>query len=260
MLFEKADISVETFLDITKETTTKRIARYAHAGATIAAIGGDGTIASVADSVINTKGILAPMPGGTLNHFTKDAGIEQNLEQAIANLTSSKPRLVDVATVNKKVFLNNSSMGVYPSSLRIRERFEDTLGKWPAAVVGSVRAFLKYRLYTVTIDGKEYRTPFIFVGNNDYQLTDTAQRTNLNEGVLSVYAITSSKRRSIVKLFFAALTRQLEQQDEFISFTTHSLTIHTKRASSVNVSTDGEVTRQSTPLEYTCLKGALRII
>ncbi|MBI3889681.1 sphingosine kinase [Candidatus Saccharibacteria bacterium] len=260
MMFKKAGITVDTFLDITKNSSGDELTRLAQSGATIAAIGGDGTIASVAEHVVNTPGILAPLPGGTLNHFTKDAGIDQNLEQAIINLSSAQSRKVDVATVNDRVFLNNSSIGIYPSSLRTREQFEDKLGKWPAAVIGSIRAFLKYRLYTITINGEDHRTPFLFVGNNDYKITSTAERTHLDQGKLSVYAITSDKRRSIVKLLFAVITKRLAQQDEFMAFTTDTLTIHTKHASRVNVSTDGEVDKLSTPLTYTSCAGVLTII
>ena len=259
-MFDSAHVSIEAFIDITATTAPAKINRHAKHKTIIAAIGGDGTIASVAQHVINTPGILAPLPGGTLNHFTKDAGITQDLAEAIAALPHTAPRRVDVAMVNDRVFLNNSSIGVYPSSLRTRERFEDTLGKWPAAVVGSLRAFVRFRLYNITINGDEYRTPFLFVGNNDYQITQTAERTKLDAGILSVYAITSDKRRSILKLIYAALTKQLDQHDEFLSFQTTSFTIHTKRASKLNVSTDGEVNRLDTPLHYSSLPNALTII
>lgn len=259
-LFVEAGITVDAYLDITNDTMKDRIADHAKNGEVIAAIGGDGTIAHTADRILGTSGILAPLPGGTLNHFTKDVGVPQDLKEAIQRLPEAKHRKIDVATVNTRVFLNNSSIGIYPSSLRTRARFEDKLGKWPAAVIGSIRAFIRFRLYTVSINGQEFRTPFIFVGNNDYHIGVTGQRDTLNEGVLCVYAVASDKRRSIVKLLFAILLGRLDQQQEFLSIKTSSLTIHTKHMSSVNVSTDGEVERLDTPLEYQSNPSSLTII
>jgi diacylglycerol kinase family enzyme len=258
--FNDAQITVDTFINITNQAEREKIHTLAKSGAVIAAIGGDGTIMNVARYVVGTPAVFAPLPGGTLNHFTKDADIEQDLAIAITNLVHSQPRKVDVAQVNNLLFLNNSSIGIYPSSLRTRARFEDAIGKWPAAVIGSVYAFLRFRLYTVTIDGKDFKTPFLFVGNNNYDMTGTAERTKLNEGLLSVYAITSTRRRDVFSLLYAAFTKQLHDHDDFLSFHTPEVTIHTKKIRKINVSTDGEISRIETPLNYRSLPGSLPII
>lgn len=258
-LFNDAGITLDTTIDITSDSATDTIKQRAVQGATIAAIGGDGTLSSVAQHLINTPAIFIPLPGGTLNHFTKDAGITQDLTAAIAAIRTAKPRPVDVAMVNDRVFLNNSSIGIYPSSLRTRKQFEDKLGKWPAAVVGSIRAYLKFELYSVTINEREFKTPFLFIGNNNYNLGAGGVRTSLNGGVLSVYAVTSTSRRGVLKLLFAAVTGYINSQPDLMSFTTKKLTLRTARPS-ISVSTDGEVERIKTPLTYEILPGKLTII
>lgn len=258
-LFATAGITVDAYLDITNDTMKDRIADHAKNGEVIAAIGGDGTIAHTADRILGTPGVLAPLPGGTLNHFTKDVGVPQDLKEAIQRLPEARRRKIDVATVNTRVFLNNSSIGIYPSSLRTRARFEDKFGKWPAAVIGSIRAFIRFRLYSVTVNGQEFQTPFLFVGNNKYDIDQAGQRTNLTSGVLSIYAITSHKRSALIKLLFAALVGRATKQQELITYETTHFVVHTKKAF-VSVSTDGEVQRVNTPLVYTLHPTSLTII
>lgn len=258
-MFTNAGLSVEKWIDVTLDTAEETLRTLKTSPVTVAAIGGDGTIASVATQLAGGKAILAPLPGGTLNHFTKDVGITQDLPEAIKRIPTSRKTKIDYATVNGRVFLNNSSIGIYPVSLQTRKRFEDRLGKWPAAIVASVRAFVRFKLYRVTINGKTFKTPFIFIGNNTYHLEHGAERKTLNGGKLCAYAIASDKRYTVVKLIWAALTKKLHTQEEFIEAHPLKLTIHTKRPQ-VSVSTDGEVLRLNSPLAYECHPGGLTII
>lgn len=230
-------------------------------GATIAALGGDGTISAVAGLVANSKATLAPLPGGTLNHFTKDLGIKQDLEQAIKNLPKSRHKRLDIASVNGIFFINNSSLGLYPHSLATRERTEDKLGKWPAAIVGSIRALVQFHHYHLTIDGVPYTTPFVFVGNNDYRISDRSSsgRSQLNEGKLSVAIVRSHTRRHLLKVFLLAIIGRLESAKEFVEFKSIEFTIETSRRQ-LNVSHDGELSRLTSPITYKIHPKKLRVL
>ena len=77
------------------------------------------------------------LPLGTLNHFAKDLGIPLELD-AGGRRDRRRPRrgAVDVGEVNGRIFINNSSLGLYPDIVRDRERQQKRLGrgKWPALV------------------------------------------------------------------------------------------------------------------------------
>lgn len=252
------NITIEHTVDITDDFPNT-LKPHIKPGALVAAIGGDGTLNSVAQELYDSDAIFVPLPGGTLNHFTKDAGIAQDLDEALANLSTATPRAIDVVTINDKLFLNNSSIGIYPTSLRVREQIEGKLGKWPAAVIGVLRALRQFKLYTVTIEGVTFRTPFIFVGNNDYHLDNGGQRSSLTSGKLCAYAIRSPRRSTLVVLLIYTLIGKLREADEFIIHKDTELTIKTKRPQ-INVSADGEVLRLSTPLRYRLLAGKLKIL
>ena len=260
--FKKHGYLVDAAVDITNTNYEARLKKVANTPTTIAAIGGDGTISSVAGFVANSKATLLPLPGGTLNNFTKDAGVPQGVEEALARTKALRPRMIDIASVNEMTFLNNSSIGLYPQSLNIRENLKGKVSKWPAALYAVIRSFIRFRTYKVTLDGQEtFRTPFIFVGNNRYHINNFAftYRTKLDDGLLCVYTIKTTSRLAFVKLFFAITVGKLLETNEFETFSTSSLTIETNRKT-IAVSHDGEVSQLTSPLRYQSNHKKLRIL
>jgi diacylglycerol kinase family enzyme len=259
-LFSKHGINVETFIDITTGFP-KNLRSFLNKNYIVAAIGGDGTLSSVANELNGSDAIFAPLPGGTLNHFTKDLGISQDLDVAVQNITKRTVKKIDIATVNGTVFLNNSSLGIYPLSLKFRENSNDAIGKWPAAIAGFSKALFHYKLYTVTIDGDEFKSPFIFIGNNDYHLTDVTSggRQSINKGILSIYAVKTSSRIEVLKQLAYMLGGRSDMATKIEAWTDTSVTIHTKRTA-VSISRDGELQKSTSPLEYKLVAGALNVI
>ncbi len=228
--------------------------------------GGDGTVNAVASHVTSSDFTLGILPMGTLNHFAKDALIPLELEAAIRTIANGRRVLVDAAEVNGHLFINNSSIGLYPQIVRHREQ-QQRLGrsKWTAfvwAMLSTVRRFPFYRI-TVHMEGKERqrKTPFVFVGNNSYTMEGfhIGERAKLNAGVLSFYTAQKTGRTGLLQLAFSALLSRLRQDTDFEAVQTTALRIETRRRS-LRVSTDGEVSILQTPLQYRILPGALRVI
>src|SRR6185295_11574216 len=78
------------------------------------AAGGDGTVNSVAAAAVDGGKILGVLPLGTLNHFARDLKIPSDLEAAANTIVTGHTTTVDVAEVNGRIFVNNSSLGLYP--------------------------------------------------------------------------------------------------------------------------------------------------
>jgi diacylglycerol kinase family enzyme len=260
ILFGKHNISIDALVSV-DDTMNHKLAPFIKKKATIVAVGGDGTLSGVAGLIAGTQAVFAPLPGGTLNHFTKDLGISQDIDGAIAKLAQANVRTIDVARVNGIVFINNSSIGLYPSSLRMRDRFERYLGKWLAAIVSSIRTLIRFRTYNVTIGNETFHTPFVFVGNNVYSLEGIGgvTRTALDKGILSVFIARTSSRLVLFKIVLFALIGKMHLLDEFDERKTTKLSIETKRRR-LNISRDGEVMRLKSPLTYEIQPGVLRIL
>ena len=93
--------------------------------------GGDGSIRTVASVLAETSVPLGVLPLGTLNHFVKDLGIPLPLEEAAATIAAGHLRVVDLAEVNGRVFVNNVSLGLYAEEFDAETgRF---LGNFPQA-------------------------------------------------------------------------------------------------------------------------------
>lgn len=259
-LFKNTDISVLKYIDITQEGYERAVATYRSTPSIVLiGYGGDGTLNSVAEQAVKHNMVFAPLPGGTLNHFTKDLGVNQDIERAIARIPQAKRHSIDTAQVNGRLFLNNSSLGIYPTSLQERSRLEDIIGKWPAALYASIRAFVRFRIYTITINEQTYKTPFIFVGNNLYNIDSLMERKAINGGVLGVYMVASSKRLTLVKIALLALIGRARSANEFKAFETNTIEIHIDRRY-VRVSYDGEHHKIKTPIHYTIQQKSLTVL
>ena len=243
------------------------LAKHAAAKAdVIVAGGGDGTISTVAAEVSNAGKILGVLPLGTLNNFSKDLAIPQDLAGAVSTIAAGEVRVIDLAEVNGRPFINNSSIGLYPRIvLRRVEHQRLGRGKWNAAFWAALQMFrlspfLKVR---IEVDGKSFlrKTPFVFVGNNEYEmeLYNIGRREALDEGELSVYFLHRGGRWGVVLLLYHTLFGQLRQWKDFEEVNTAEITIQTRRKK-LHVALDGEVRTMKTPLVYRTRPGALKVL
>lgn len=232
----------------------------------VAAGGGDGTISTVASVVVGTDAVLGVLPLGTLNHFAKDLGLPLDLDQAVATIVEGKVVAVDVGELNGRIFINNSSLGLYPKIVHHREEHQ-RLGrsKWWAfframlTVLGGY-SFLKVRLST---DESHIvrNTPFVFIGNNEYEIhgLNIGTRARIDSGMLSVYLTRRVDRIRLFGLALRGLFGRLRDAQDFDTITTPEVLIST-RGRSVTVAMDGELHRIELPLHYRCRRQELRVM
>ncbi len=233
----------------------------------IVAGGGDGTISAVAGALAGTGKILGVLPRGTLNHFAKDLGVPLDLAAAVQTIVHGRVAEVDVGEVNGRVFINNSSLGIYPAIVARREVQQERLGrgKWPAFLWATLLAFHRFPFLDlrITVGDKSitHRTAFLFIGNNEYEIAGfkIGERTRLDAGRLGLYLARRTGRFGLFRLAFHALLGRLHQAKDFENFRVQEATIavHKKR---LLVALDGEVTTLETPLHYRIRPRALRVM
>jgi diacylglycerol kinase family enzyme len=232
----------------------------------IVAGGGDGTVNAVANELLGTSIALGILPLGTLNHFAKDLCIPQDLEGSVRNIINGQPAPIDAAEVNGRIFLNNSSLGIYPRIVHQREQQQKKgRSKWIAFGQAFTSALIHYSLLHVRlrVDGKELvrKTPFIFIGNNKYEMEglNIGERKRLDAGELCLIVANRVSRADLARLAFLALSRRLREARDFDVLITKQISIETRR-SQASVSVDGEVNKINSPLNYLIHPGALRVI
>ena len=91
----------------------------------LAMAGGDGSQAIVA-AIAAERGLpYACIPAGTRNHFALDLGVDRDdVVGALDAFVDGGERIVDLAEVNGRVFVNNVSLGLYAEAVQ-REGYRD---------------------------------------------------------------------------------------------------------------------------------------
>ena len=230
--------------------------------------GGDGTISAAAAALAGTGTKLGIFALGTLNHFARDLGIPADLDEAARLIAGGEQRLVDVAEMGERLFINNSAIGLYPLMVVDRDQQRKRLGrsKRLAMIVASLRTLMRFNHHRLTLTVNDEATgrvdtPLLFVGNNDYRIDFGApgQRESLDDGQLCVLVMRKKTRRGFLAASVRALLGRARRDDMVRLEGVETLKVSAPRRT-LTVSLDGEVVRARTPLEYRIRKRALRVI
>jgi diacylglycerol kinase family enzyme len=222
----------------------------------VIAAGGDGTVNAVANIVVKLQLPMGVIPAGTLNHFAKDAGIPLDIDEAAKAIVHGSPEKIDYCTVNDHVFINNSSIGTYPTTVLKRDELQPKLGKWFAATVVTVQALyhVKSTHLQFELNGKShvFKTPLAFIGNNSYQPEKVgfANRERLTGGDLFLYVVKANRFTALLRLTVSGFLGKKNLRHGFSEMTKDSLRINSSKAK-LNVAVDGEVLSLRPPLQYT---------
>ncbi|WP_030742819.1 bifunctional phosphatase PAP2/diacylglycerol kinase family protein [Streptomyces sp. NRRL S-31] len=225
--------------------------------------GGDGTVNAAAGVALRHGVPLAVLPGGTLNHFAYDLGVED--ERALARAVRHGEAVrVDVGRFasadGSGLFLNTLSMGVYPELVRARDRWSHRIGGWPAGVLGALRVLRAGRHpLEVEVGGERRPLWLLFVGNGVYHRMGLApgRRTDLADGLLDVRVVHGS-RGPALRLLAAAVAGPLTRSPAHAAVQVNRLRL-TGVAPGTPLAHDGEVTTVSGEVTLEKLPEALTV-
>ena len=209
--------------------------------------GGDGSLAIVAATALAHGLPFVCVPAGTRNHFALDLGVDRHdLVGALDAFTDGVERLIDVGSVNGRLFLNNVSLGIYGEAVRqptYRDAKARTLVETARRVLGPSEATPDLRL--VDDEGREHRDPaVVVVSNNPYALDRTlapGTRPRLDAGRLGVVALDAPGSSLLPGRAWTATSVMVDGPGP------------------VHAGIDGEAVDLSTPLDFEILPAALRV-
>lgn len=265
--FAAAGIEVDVWCHPAREIAAQAERAASSDADCVIAAGGDGTIRAVAEAVCATNKPLAVLPVGTLNHFARDLGMPADLDEALRVIATAVPRRIDIGTVNGRVFVNNSSIGIYSRMVLLRDAQHprSRWGKFLAMTRAFFRVLRRFPQFTAAmrIEGETVTrtTPLILLSNNPYESgwPQLVRRHQLNGGRLGIYVVRCASRFDLLRCVFRALRQRLDRVDSIERLLAPEITIATRRKH-VLVSLDGEVQRLHTPLHYRCRPGGLLVV
>jgi diacylglycerol kinase family enzyme len=233
--------------------------------AAVVAVGGDGTLNTVAQAAHAAGCAMGVVPQGTFNYFARTHGIPSDPADAVRQLLRSVPTPVQVAGINERVFLVNASLGLYPDLLQDREAFKARFGRsrWVAFVAACatlLRAQRRLRLH-IEMGGQErdLQALTLFVGNNRLQLQqfgaepdDTLAGTP-GDGTMAALVLRPVGTLSMIGLVLRGAMGRLDEAAAIERFEFEHLVVRPRLLPGrrgIKVAFDGEVTMMRSPLDF----------
>ena len=232
----------------------------------VIAVGGDGTVNTVAQAAYTQGCVLGIVPQGTFNYFGRTHGIPVDPALAVEALLRCRPRPVQVATINQQVFLVNASLGLYPVLLEDREAYKARFGRsrlvaLGAACVTLLRAHRQLRLRIELGQGvRDVRTTTLFVGSNRLQLDQVGVQAGTHpgdlpqtQGSMAAVMVKPVGTLGMVRLMLHGAMGKLGEADAVESFAFDQMVVRPRLAYSgakIKVAFDGEVCWMRPPIEF----------
>ena len=214
----------------------------------LAMAGGDGSQAIVA-AIAAEKGLpYACIPAGTRNHFALDLGVDRDdVIGALDAFVDGGERIVDLAEVDGRVFVNNVSLGLYATAVQ-REGYRGakirTILDTMPDVAGTDGSSLRWH----GPDGEEHTAGLVMmVSNNRYRLgraIGSGTRPGLDGGELGIVVLGGSEPGA---------------RRGWREWTAPTLEVDADDGEPLAVGIDGEAVQLRPPLTFRVHPAALRV-
>ncbi|WP_428410319.1 diacylglycerol/lipid kinase family protein [Hyphococcus sp.] len=229
--------------------------------------GGDGTIAFAAKELAHTNIPVALLPGGTMNLIAHDLRVGGDIERAIEHLTEWRPRLIDIAMVNDRAFLNNIVFGDYADIAESREAIRDahSLEERLGAISEAAQTLMhsEPKKFEVTIDGEtmHVRSNILMIANNPYTtaIDMRPRRKRLDTGRLAVYLADSKDGVDMVARIIEVLRGEIKSAGTIECRETVECTVKSQQSPAL-VAVDGEPLELENPVKVRILPRALSVL
>ena len=222
-------------------STEEIVKKYSNTENIIVAVGGDGMINKVVNTLIGTNNILSVIPYGTGNDFNKT--IDETLNDGITN--------IDIVKINEKFFINTACFGIDADIANdeaiIHNKFIPKNQRYNASVIYH---FLKYKSRNIEVvtNDKKIKKDFttVVVSNGRYYGGKYKIGTNasITDGLLDLYLVDSLPKLKMAKLILGMEKGLHEQSNKVTKIYTNSLTINFENSFKCNI--DGEILKDKT--------------
>jgi YegS/Rv2252/BmrU family lipid kinase len=225
--------------------------------------GGDGTLNAAAEGVLKTGRPMGILPTGTANDLARTLDIPTDLDGAIQIIAAAKTRLIDMGSVNDKLFFNVASIGLSAELAQeltrdVKRRF-GKLGYALAAikVLGQARPFRA----TISDASGSVRslTLQVAVGNGRFYGGGNivASGAQIDDGTLDLYSLEFLQAWRLVVLLRSFRRGEHTEMSDVRALRGTHFEIRTRRPRPVNA--DGEIV-SVTPAIFRILPKALEVI
>ena len=225
------------------------------------AIGGDGTISTVAKNIIHTEKILAIFPAGSGNGFSNETNFHKNLDELLEKIKTKNSRQIDTFTVNDKLSINVSGTGF---DGKVVKEFEKTSRGFKNYIKVSIQTFFNYKPIKVKFFDEKHQQhngKYLMMniantrqfGNNAY----IAPNASKSDGLVDVVLVKKFPLSYSPLFAFRMFTKKLKDDDyvTYLPVSEIEFEVNTK-----NWHLDGEFNKIKSPVAVKVLPKSLRIL
>lgn len=225
------------------------------------AIGGDGTISTVAKKLINTDKILAIFPAGSGNGFSNETKFSKNLDELLGKLTAKKSRKIDTFTVNGRLSINVSGTGF---DGKVVKEFEKTDRGFKNYIKVSLKTFFNYKPIKVKFFDEQYQKyngRYLMLniantrqfGNNAY----IAPNASKSDGLVDMVLVKKFPLSYSALFAYRMFTKKLKDDDyvTYLPVSEIEFKVNTK-----NWHLDGEFNKIKSPIHVKVSPASLHIL
>ncbi|MCE5190387.1 MAG: diacylglycerol kinase [Actinomycetia bacterium] len=245
-----------------------RLLRDVDAYDRVVAVGGDGTISSVAYAMRNTGIPLVPYPSGTANLFAHNVGIPQD-PYKLAELTAEGiPASLDIGELDHNGgvgFLVMAGAG-FDAALMDRARdLKPLLGEGAYFLAAAQTLLPTVASFVLRLDGRQVMTEGIAVvlvnlARIQFDLSVT-HGSDAQDGMLEVVIVKPHSVAGLLPAIWAALLDRLGEHAERPGLEIHSAReVEVVSEPRLPIQSDGEIIAQNTPLTARVLPGAATVV
>lgn len=225
------------------------------------AVGGDGTISTVAKKLINSEKILAVFPAGSGNGFSNETNFSKNISLLLDKIKNEKFREIDTFTVNEHFSINVSGTGF---DGKVVKEFEKTNRGFKNYIKVSIETFFNYKPITIKFSDSKfepYNGTYLMVnvantrqfGNNAY----IAPMASKSDGLVDLVLVKKFPLTYSPFFAFRMFTKRLKDDDyvTYLPVSEIDFEVNTR-----NWHIDGEFKKIKSPISIKVLPKSLRIL
>lgn len=225
------------------------------------AVGGDGTISTVAQKLINTDKILAVFPAGSGNGFSNETNFTKNIDSLLQKIKRKKSQKIDTFTVNGKLSINMAGTGF---DGEIIKKFEKTSRGFTNYIKVTVKTFFIFKSINVAFEDqyKQYNGDYLMLnvantrqfGNNAFIAPDA----DFSDGLVDIVLVKKFPLWHSVGFAFRMFTKGLKENEYLTYFKVSELKFSVKNSKAWHL--DGEGQEIASPIEVKVLPASLNIL
>ena len=225
--------------------------------------GGDGSQAIVATVAMEHGLPYVCIPAGTRNHLALDLGLDRDdVVGSLDAYVDGVEHVVDLATVNGRIFVNNVSLGLYAKIVQ-SDAYRDAKLRTSAEMLPELLGPDAKRL-GLEFDGPTGDThdaaQLILVSNNPYRLTQlfgAGSRPRLDTGRLGIIAIELNSALELEDLILHESLGRISRYSGWREWSAPTFEVRSQQEIAAGV--DGEALVFEPPLRFEIVPGALRV-